>query len=97
MAQCRVCPEEILWAINEHTGRRFPLDPLSTPGGNVLVSFLESPPKGHVMTKAEREQKIEEAAANGRPTPMFYVEHHATCSGVRKVNAGELKGQAALF
>lgn len=97
MARCRVCPAEIIWAVNQHTGRPIPLDKLATPDGNVHVTFLGSPPRAHVMTLFERNKRIEEVRGLGMPTPMFYVEHHATCSGAKRVDAGELVGQASLF
>lgn len=37
MSTCRSCHAEIVWTFTAASGKRMPLDPIPTPGGNVII------------------------------------------------------------
>lgn len=91
MDGCRFCPEVILWAKNEYTGRPMPLDAKAIPEGNVVGENRDGVLYVHVLSHRERERLL-----TAQPGRLFFIEHHATCTGRHRVDAGEHVGQQSL-
>ena len=72
-AKCRSCGAPIIWAVNDRTKKRAPID--AEPVEDGPVYFTHDPgdggdPEYRVLTKAER--------APGVPGPL-YTNHFQTC------------------
>lgn len=74
MTKCRYCPAEIMFAVNDKSGKRMPLDPVPSPNGTIMLEF----PVGQKEPIATVVKEPEKA------TCALYVSHFATCQGVQK-------------
>lgn len=103
MGRCRVCPARIVWATSTASGTPMPLDESPSLDGTMYVTREEGRLFAAFMPKQEREPLIEvylyrrDHLGEEVEPPPLHVEHHATCSGVLRVDAGELVGQETLF
>jgi hypothetical protein len=69
---CRSCGAPIVWAVTEATGRRMPIDPEPTSGGNVILSD-DNPPVALVLPAGQAS-----LFAHGTGADRF-TSHFATC------------------
>lgn len=103
MSRCRVCPALIVWATSTATGTPMPLDQAPSLDGTMHLTREDGKLFASFMPEWERKQLIESylyrrdhLGEEVGPLPL-HVEHHATCEGARRVDAGELVGQETLF
>lgn len=66
------CGRLIIWTVNQASGKRMPVDPNPTIGGNVVLTAGNDAPHATVLTRDEAERR---AAQRIRA----YVSHFATC------------------
>jgi hypothetical protein len=69
---CRSCNAHVLWAVTEATGKRIPIDPDPTPGGNVILSD-DDPPVALVLPTGQASLFALGTGADR------YTSHFATC------------------
>lgn len=84
-AQCRSCGAPVIWAINERTKKRAPID--AEPADNGPIVFVHDPgfggdPEYRVLAKADRVDGAVLRAAGIRPA--FYTNHFQTCPNARQ-------------
>ncbi len=72
IAQCRVCHREIVWALNEGTGKKIPLDPVAP----TFVAKLKQ--EGKVTVAARKVDRTKDGA-------RVLVSHFSTCPSMTKV------------
>lgn len=71
MAECRSCFAPIIWAVNDHTGSRMPVDSEPVEGGNVILTWGR-PGEAPTATVLGRDA----ASVSAQP---LYKSHYATC------------------
>lgn len=74
---CRACGRQIVFARTAATGKRMPLDPVSTEDGNVLVDGFG---RAHVFRSALAARAFQDARPDDEIAHADqYMAHHATC------------------
>ena len=72
IAQCKICHREIVWALNEGTGKRIPLDPVAPTFAAKLMQ------EGKVTVGAKKVDRTKDGA-------RVLVSHFSTCPSMMKV------------
>lgn len=77
MASCSSCRAEIVWAVNEKSGKREPIDagPVSNGNIEIVASGEDDEGRSHVVI---RHLKGDELPLFGDAPPR-YISHFATC------------------
>ena len=72
ISQCRICHRALVWALNEGTGKRIPLDPVAP----TFVAKLKQ--EGKVTVAAKKVDRTKDGA-------RVLVSHFSTCPSMMKV------------
>lgn len=79
MDKCRRCPAQILWAINDSTGRPMPVDAAPDPRGNVKLRDEPIETDGRRYQYRAAVLNREQAAIARTHGFDLHLNHFATC------------------
>lgn len=72
MSECKTCSAPIRWVVSAATGKRMPIDPDPTPGGNIGLDLSGMVAAAHVYA-GEKLMAIRERGSD------LYLSHFVTC------------------
>lgn len=79
---CRSCGAEVLWVIQEKSGKAQPVDAAPNPDGNVVLTGKKQRSRAGTITPVARTLAIGQMELV--PIADRYMPHHATCPDVAR-------------